>query len=86
MSFRISTNKYLKENDLRVPEPVVPVKKEEKKEENSDSLEALFDFSERLKTSSSKPSTLIQRNDQQASKNQNSFSIKNQKRGMEDFL
>lgn len=85
MSFRISTNKYLKENDLRAPEPVIPNEKQETKKPDDDSLESLFTFSETLKPSK-QVQEVVSINNNSKNSVATSFSIKNQKRGMEDFL
>lgn len=78
MAFRISTNRYLKENDL-TRKPV-----EVKKQKEDDTLEALFEFSEDT-NANSKPTVETK---QTTTKNNSAatFSIKNQRRGMEDFI
>lgn len=107
MSFRISTSKSLKENDLRIleiqkpAESVKNVNKNDNKNDNnsddlaSDTLEELFDFTER-KTMSNKSGlvtsdqylkksvTIV--SDQSKNAPQCGFAIQNQRRGMEDFL
>lgn len=98
MSFRISTSRSLKENDLRsqletsiptpVPTPAPGIEPIDNEEKGNDTLEEMFDFSEKKKGTSSglQLKKHVVQTDMSKNAPHSGFAIQNQKRGMEDFL